>query len=102
MEKTGMRFYIFRKFLVFHCSQSIFLFPDYVSIEFAQWAHIVILLERSFSAKELKKFQETYSLKLPSPNNDGKNTLALMVIKKTKHTKAFIRQNALKNWRVRV
>jgi hypothetical protein len=65
---------------------------------FKKWAHIVILLERSFSAKELKKFQETYSLKLP--NEGGKNVLALMVIKKTKHTKAFLRENAIKTWKV--
>ena len=52
--------------------------------------------------KELKKYQEEYSIKLPKQNNDdnGKEMLGLIVIKKTAKTKAFQKNNAIKNWKV--
>ncbi len=68
-----------------------------------KWAHIVILLERTFSAKELEKFQQAYSIKLPNPRSEEgvKDPLGLIVIKKTNKTKAHQRKNAIKNWKVR-
>jgi hypothetical protein len=67
-----------------------------------QWAQIVILLEQTFTAKQLKKYQEQYSIKLPKQNNEenGKELLGLIVIKKTAKTKAFQKNNAIKNWKV--
>jgi hypothetical protein len=65
-----------------------------------KWAFVLLLLESSFTADELKKFQEAYSLKLPVPKKDGSHNLALMDIKQAKHTKGYIRRNNIQNWKV--
>jgi hypothetical protein len=64
-----------------------------------QWAQVVILLERSFSPQDLKKFQNQYCIKLPSKDQDNKPELGLMVIKKVSKTKAFQKTNCIRNWK---
>lgn len=62
------------------------------------------MLEQTFTAKQLKRFQEEYSIKLPNQNveDEGKELLALIVIKKTTKTKAFQKNNAIRNWKVQL
>lgn len=63
-----------------------------------QWAHIVLLLERTFSAKELIKYQQEYCIKL-SKNENNEEQLALLVIKTASKTKALQKRNAIINWK---
>ena len=65
------------------------------------WSHIVLLIERSFTPPDLKKFQNKYCIKLPSrdPTNPD-DMVALMVIKERPKTRAFSRAYAISNWKV--
>lgn len=68
---------------------------------YLKWSHIVLLIERTFTAPDLRKFQDKYCIKLPS--RDPKNPddlIGLMVIKERPKTKAFISRAAIKNWKV--
>ena len=60
---------------------------------------MLILLERSFSPKELIEFQNQYSIKLPHKDPNGKNEVGLMVIKKVEKTKAFQKTTCIRNWK---
>ncbi|RMZ97638.1 Transient receptor potential cation channel subfamily V member 6, partial [Brachionus plicatilis] len=64
-----------------------------------QWAQVVILLERSFSPKELQKFQNQYSITLPKKYSSKKEAVGLMVIKKVAKTKAFEKTSCARNWK---
>lgn len=59
-----------------------------------------MLLERTFSAKELMKYQLDYSIK--SSNDKKEDSLALLVIKRASSTKAFQKKNAIQNWKVSI
>jgi len=72
-------------------------FFTYASL-FLKWAHIILLLERSFTAKELQNFQSKYSISLPP--KDGKREVGLMDIRKIDKTKPFQKASAIKNWKV--
>ena len=61
-----------------------------------QWAKIIIVLEKSYSPKQLLKFQEEYSV----PWIAEPSLRALMVIKTDKKTKARQRKGAIANWKV--
>ena len=65
-----------------------------------QWAKIIIVLERTFSRKQLLKFQQEYSVMLGGGGKDGADTRGLLVIKNTKKTKARQRKGAITNWKV--
>ena len=58
------------------------------------------MLERTFSRKQLLKFQEEYSVKLSGGGVDGGDTRGLLVIKNTRKTKARQRKGAITNWKV--
>ena len=58
------------------------------------------MLERTFSRKQLLKFQEEYSVKLSGGGKDGADTRGLLVIKNTRKTKARQRKGAITNWKV--
>ncbi|CAF0893285.1 unnamed protein product [Brachionus calyciflorus] len=64
-----------------------------------QWSQVIILLERSFSPKELQKFQKKYSIKIPSKDPNNENAVGLMVIKKVAKTKAFQKTTCIRNWK---
>lgn len=59
---------------------------------------MIILLERSFSPKQLQKFQNQYSIKLPQKYSSNKEAVGLMVIKKVAKTKAFQKTSCIRNW----
>ncbi|ESO05330.1 hypothetical protein HELRODRAFT_77785 [Helobdella robusta] len=63
-----------------------------------QWAKIILVLERTFSPKQLVHFQENYSVCIGGNTNPIRG---LMVIKNTFKTKARQRKDALANWKVR-
>lgn len=77
----------------------------------AQWAKVVIFLERAFSDKELLGFQKAYSVLRDQPPEADRTHLdreavngdseyrALMTIKESSKTKAKQRQGALQNWK---
>lgn len=60
---------------------------------------MVLLLERSFDSKDLRKFQEQYCVKIPNKKTKEETT-ALLIIKEKPKTKAFMRANAIKKWKV--
>lgn len=72
-----------------------------------QWAKIVVVLERSFTKKQLQRFQEEYSIKLTHTEEcdlgEGKGTVSetrgLMVIKTSNKTKASQRKGAISAWK---
>ncbi|XP_063430515.1 transient receptor potential cation channel subfamily V member 5-like isoform X2 [Mytilus trossulus] len=72
-----------------------------------QWAKIVVVLERSFTRKQLLKFQQEYSIKLTNTEDcdlgEGKGkvseTRGLMVIKTSNKTKASQRKGAISAWK---
>ena len=59
-----------------------------------------MVLERSINKDKLAKHQLEYSIKLADAGNDGMEVRGLMVIKKTKKTRARQRKNAVSNWKV--
>ncbi|PAA93433.1 hypothetical protein BOX15_Mlig006500g2 [Macrostomum lignano] len=61
----------------------------------AMWAKIIVILERSYSPKQLLKFQSEYTI--PVPGKDGE--VGLMTILRTKKTLAFLRRTASNNWK---
>lgn len=61
-----------------------------------QWAHCVVLLERTFSASDLKQFQAKYTFKMPI--KDGKDELTLIVRKKVEVTKAKMKKASFAGW----
>ncbi len=65
-----------------------------------KWAHIVLLLECSFSPEELKAYQNKYCIKLPNSDTSLPETVALMVIKKISNTKATKKKNSIIMWKV--
>ncbi|XP_052781748.1 transient receptor potential cation channel subfamily V member 5-like isoform X2 [Mya arenaria] len=68
-----------------------------------QWAKIVVVLERGYTRKQLRKFHQEYSIKLAGPaTEDGKEReeiRALVVIKSSPKTKARQRKIAVGNWK---
>ena len=69
-----------------------------LSLSCTQWAKIVIILEQGYSSKRLLKFQNEYSIGVPGK---GEEERGLMVIYRTKKTKANQRKSAISNWKVR-
>ena len=65
-----------------------------------KWAHIVLLLERSFAAHDLQNFQAKYSISLPP--KDGRREVGLMDIRKISKTKPFQKASSIRNWKVRI
>ena len=66
----------------------------FISCSALQWAKIIIVLERTFSRKQLLQFQAEYSV--PLANDEP----GLMVIKESRKTKARQRKGAISNWKV--
>ena len=67
---------------------------------FFKWAHIILLLERSFTAQELQNFQGKYSISLPTKN--GKREVGLMDFRKISKTKPFQKASSIRNWKVNI
>ena len=65
-----------------------------------QRAKIIIVLERTFSRKQLMGFQQEYSVVLAGGGKDGADARGLMVIKTSAKTKARQRKGAITNWKV--
>ena len=63
-----------------------------------QWAHIILLLERSFTTQDLQSFQTKYSISLPP--KDGRREVGLMDIRKIAKTKPFQKASSIRNWKV--
>jgi len=67
-----------------------------------QWAKIIIVLERTYSHKQLLKFQEEYSVKFGNSLDDNNTARGLMVIRTSLRTKARQRKGAISNWKVSI
>ncbi len=65
-----------------------------------QWAHCVVLLERSFSTSELKKFQKSYAYQLVNKEPSQPDIVSLIVTKKVDVTKAKLKKNSNLSWSV--
>lgn len=72
-------------------------FPD----AFIQWAKIIIVLERTYSRKDLMRFKTEYAVKLVGMDNQ-EDAYGLMVIKTSRKTKARQRKGAISNWKVSI
>ncbi|XP_076469164.1 uncharacterized protein LOC143299692 [Babylonia areolata] len=72
-----------------------------------QWAKIVVVLERGFSKKQLRRFQMEYSVKLAGPPkyqlgeycDSNMEQRALVVIKSTTKSRAKMIKAAVLNWK---
>jgi len=64
----------------------------------SQWAKVIMMLERTYSAEELTLYQRDYSIAFDA--NVSSDTRGLTVIKRTSVTSADRRRRALANWRV--
>lgn len=58
-----------------------------------QWAGVILLLERSYTPDDLKKFQNKYAITLPTKQP------GLMVIRKIEKTRAFQKTMSIRNWK---
>lgn len=61
-----------------------------------QWAKIIVVLERTFSRKQLLKYQMEYSV----PMGGADDSRGLLVVSNTAKTKARQRKGAITNWKV--
>lgn len=59
-----------------------------------------MLLEQSFSAEELNRFQNKYCMQMPDPDPTKPDKSVLMVIKKIPTTKPLINAKTKKNWKL--
>ena len=59
-----------------------------------QWAGVILLLERSYTPDDLKKFQNKSCIMLPSKQP------GLMVIRKIDKTRAYQKTMCVRNWKV--
>ena len=59
-----------------------------------KWAGVILLLERSYTPDDLKKFQNKYCIMLPSKQP------GLMVIRKIDKTRAYQKTMCIRNWKV--
>lgn len=67
-----------------------------------QWAKTISVLERSYSAKRLREFQEEFSIPITKSGEKcdvGRPPRGLMVIKASSKTRAKQRKGALSNWK---
>ncbi|XP_052822662.1 transient receptor potential cation channel subfamily V member 5 [Octopus bimaculoides] len=67
-----------------------------------QWAKTISVLERSYSEKELREFQEEFSIPITKSGESGESSRpprGLMVIKVSNKTRATQRKGALSNWK---
>jgi len=59
-------------------------------------------LERSIDSKKLARYQEEYSIDMTEDQKNKVITRGLLVIKRTKQTKAGQRKHAVANWKVQL
>ncbi|GAB1600059.1 transient receptor potential cation channel subfamily V member 5-like [Argonauta hians] len=67
-----------------------------------QWAKTISVLERSYTEKELREFQEEFSIPITKSGESGESSRpprGLMVIKVSNKTRATQRKGALSNWK---
>lgn len=67
-----------------------------------QWAKTISVLERSYSSKRLREFQEEFSIPITKSGEKGdvgRPPRGLMVIKASSKTRAKQRKGALSNWK---
>ncbi len=67
-----------------------------------QWAHCVILLERTCSSSELKKFQLSYAYQAPNKASSNPDALSLIVTKKIEVTQAKLKKQSYLSWSVNI
>lgn len=63
-----------------------------------QWAHCILLLERTFSDNDLKKFQSKYAYRLPAKEAGGSEVTILIVRKTIDVTKAKLKKESYLGW----
>ena len=62
-----------------------------------QWAKIIIVLERTYSRKNLLMYQERYSVPFEGNKNEQRG---IMVINTTSKSRAFRSKGAVEHWKV--